>query len=105
VVAGVGRSASGPGEVRGDGALDELALEPFTEEEALVRKPVAGVFSYERAAVDRILQRNRLRPYPIQRLCLHAVNRMLDEGRTTVRMGDVEAASGGEPGCQSVQCS
>jgi len=47
VVAGVGRG----------GALDALELEPFTQAdaEALVRKPVAGVFRYEPRAVQRIL--------------------------------------------------
>lgn len=87
VLAGVGRG-------RHD-ALDELELEPFTPEEAetLVKGPVAGVFRYEPPAVERILQLSGRRPYLIQRLCLHAVNRMLDEGRTTVRLADVEAAS------------
>jgi predicted AAA+ superfamily ATPase len=107
VLAGVGRGASGSGEThRRHGTLDELELEPFTPEEAeaLVKRPVAGVFRYEPGAVERILQLSRRRPYLIQRLCLHAVNRMLDEGRTTVRPADVEAASCIEPGCPGVQC-
>jgi len=94
VLAGVGRGDSGPGD-RCHGALDLLELPPFTPEEAeaLVQKPVAGVFRYEPRAVERILQLSLLRPYPIQRLCLHAVDRMLDEGRATVRLADVEATS------------
>ena len=85
VLAGVGRGMHA--------ALDELELEPLTleEAEALVKRPVAGVFRYEALAVERILQLSCLRPYLIQRLCLHAVNRMLDDGRTTVRLADVEA--------------
>ena len=84
VLAGVGRGMHA--------ALDELELEPFTPEdaEALVKRPVAGVFRYEARAVERILQLSCLRPYLIQRLCLHSVNRMLDDGRTTVRLADVE---------------
>jgi hypothetical protein len=57
----------------------------------LVKRPVAGVFRYEALAVERILELSSLRPYLIQRLCLHAVNRMLDDGRTTVRLADVGA--------------
>jgi hypothetical protein len=73
-------------------ALEELALEPLTPEEAeaLVKRPVAGVFRYEARALERILQLSHRRPYLIQRLCLHAVNRMLDDGRTTIRPADVE---------------
>jgi len=87
VLAGVGRGSHG--------TLDAVELEPFTPEEAeaLVIGPVAGVFRYEPRAVERILQLSGRRPYPIQRLCLHAVNLMLDEGRTTVWPRDVEAAS------------
>jgi hypothetical protein len=86
VLAGVGRGRHA--------ALDELELEPFTPEEAeaLVKRPVADVFRYEPPAVERILQLSDLRPYRIQRLCLQAVNHMLDEGRTIVRAADVEAA-------------
>ena len=85
VLAGVGRGMHA--------ALDELELEPFTPEEAeaLVKRPVAGVFRYEAQAVERILELSSLRPYLIQKLCLHAVNRMLDDGRTTVRLADVQA--------------
>jgi len=81
-------------------ALEALELEPFApgDAEALVREPVADVFRYERRAVERILQVSRLRPFAIQRLCLHAVDRMLDEGRTTVRVSDVEAASRADAG-------
>jgi hypothetical protein len=77
------------------GALESLELEPLTpgDAEALVREPVAGVFHYERRAVERILELSRLRPFEIQRLCLHAVDRMLDEGRTTIRVADVKGAS------------
>jgi NACHT domain len=93
VVTGVKREAGEPR--RRHGALHALELGPFTQEDAeeLVRKPVASVFRYEPGAVQRILQVGRLRPFPIQKLCLHAVDRMLDEGRTMVRVSDVEAAS------------
>jgi hypothetical protein len=79
-------------------ALDEWVLQPLTPEQAedLVTRPVAGRFGFERSAIDRILQLSRLRPYPIQGLCFHALNRVLDDGRTTVSLADVDAVAGRE---------
>jgi tetratricopeptide (TPR) repeat protein len=73
--------------------FDEVELSVFTREEAeeLIRTPVRGVFRYEGAAIERILELSRLKPYLIQKFCIHAVNRMLEEGRTTVTRADVEA--------------
>ena len=74
--------------------FDEIELTPFTREEAeaLVREPVAGVFRFQPEAVDRILELSQLRPYLIQKYCVHALGRMLEEDRSTVRRDDVEAA-------------
>jgi len=74
--------------------FDEIELPPFTREEAesLVREPVAGVFRFQPEAVERILELSALRPYFVQKYCVHAVSHMLDEGRSTVRVADVEAA-------------
>jgi tetratricopeptide (TPR) repeat protein/Cdc6-like AAA superfamily ATPase len=74
--------------------FDEVELPPFTREEAeaLVREPVKGIFRFDPAAVERILELSRLRPYLVQKYCVHALNRMLEEGRTSVRVDDVEAA-------------
>jgi tetratricopeptide (TPR) repeat protein len=72
--------------------FDEIELTAFSREEAeaLIRQPVEGVFRYEPEAVERILSYSALKPYVIQKFCIHAVNRMLEEGRTTVTVGDVE---------------
>jgi tetratricopeptide (TPR) repeat protein len=74
--------------------FDEIELLPFSREEAeaLVREPVAGVFRWKPEAVERVLDLSRLRPYLVQKLCVHAVNRMLEQGRSTIRLEDVEAA-------------
>ena len=53
-----------------------------------------GVFRFETEAVERILELSRLRPYLVQKFCVHAVNRMLEDGRSTVSREDVEAARG-----------
>jgi tetratricopeptide (TPR) repeat protein len=74
--------------------FDEIELTPFTREEAeaLVREPVAGIFRWKPQAVERILELSRLRPYLVQKYCVHALNRMLEQGRSTIRLEDVEAA-------------
>jgi hypothetical protein len=74
--------------------FDEIELPPFSREEAeaLIREPVAGVFRWKGEAVERILELSRLRPYLIQKYCVHAVNRMLEERRGTIRSEDVETA-------------
>jgi hypothetical protein len=73
--------------------FDEIELTAFSPEEAeaLVRQPVEGVFRYEPDAVERIRDASALKPYVIQKFCIHAVSRMLEDGRTTITAQDVEA--------------
>lgn len=73
--------------------FDEVELQPLAREEAeaLVRQPVEGVFRYDNDAVEAILRESRLKPYLIQKYCVHSINRMIEEGRTTVSLEDVEA--------------
>lgn len=72
--------------------FDEIELPPFSQEEAeaLIREPVGGVFRWKSEAVERIIELSRFRPYLIQKYCVHAVNRMLEDGRSTVKLEDVE---------------
>ncbi len=74
--------------------FDEIELLPFSREEAeaLVREPVAGVFRWRPEAVERVLELSHLRPYLVQKLCVHSVNHMLESGRSTIRPEDVDAA-------------
>jgi histone H3/H4 len=74
--------------------FDEVELKAFSREEAeaLVREPVAGIFRWKNDAVERVLELSQLRPYLIQKLCVHAVSRMLEQGRGTIRLEDVESA-------------
>lgn len=73
--------------------FDEIELSSFSREEAeaLIREPVAGIFRWKAEAVERILELSRLRPYLVQKFCVHALNHMLEESRSTVRLEDVEA--------------
>jgi tetratricopeptide (TPR) repeat protein len=73
--------------------FDEIELTAFAREEAeeLIRRPVEGYFRYQGEAVEKILAWSELKPYVIQKFCIHAVNRMLEEGRTVVTADDVQA--------------
>jgi tetratricopeptide (TPR) repeat protein len=72
--------------------FDEIELTAFSREEAeaLVRQPVEGFFRWQPEAVEAILEYSGLKPYVIQKFCIHAVNHMLEEGRTTITAADVE---------------
>jgi hypothetical protein len=74
--------------------FDEVELTPFSREEAeaLVREPVAGVFRWRPEAVERVIELSELRPYRVQKLCVHALNRMLEAGRSSIRLEDVDAS-------------
>ena len=73
--------------------FDEIELTAFSREEAeaLIRQPVEGVFRWTPEAVEAILEHSSLKPYIVQKFCIHAVNHMLEEGRTTITATDVEA--------------
>jgi tetratricopeptide (TPR) repeat protein len=73
--------------------FDEIELQAFSREEAeaLIREPVEGIFRFEPEAVEGILAGSELKPYVIQKFCINAVNRILEEGRTTITGSDVEA--------------
>jgi histone H3/H4 len=53
---------------------------------------VAGVFRYSPEATQAILELSELKPYLIQKLCVHAINAMIEAGRTTVTLADIETA-------------
>jgi len=73
--------------------FDEFELSGLSREEAeeLIRTPVQGVFRFEDEAVERILNASELKPYIIQKFCIHAVNHMIEEGRSTIAVRDVAA--------------
>lgn len=72
----------------------EVAVEPFSEEQsrALLTDPVRGVYEWDPAAVDHVLQQAQGRPFRLQQYALEAVNRMLTAGRLRITMSDVAAA-------------
>ncbi|MBK5254524.1 MAG: hypothetical protein JJE39_00680 [Vicinamibacteria bacterium] len=73
--------------------FDEFELSGFSRDEAeeLIRTPVQGVFRFEDEAVERILNASDLKPYIIQKFCIHAVNHMIEDERSTIAVRDVVA--------------
>lgn len=69
----------------------ELAAFPREDAEALIRTPVEGIFRWEPEAVERILEWSESKPYLIQKFCIHAVNRIIEQRRVTVTAEDVAA--------------
>jgi hypothetical protein len=73
--------------------FDEVELKAFSREEAeaLIRRPVEGIFRFDQDAVEAIVTHSEMKPFFVQKFCIHAINLMLEEGRSAVRLADVEA--------------
>ncbi|MFQ5824542.1 MAG: ATP-binding protein [bacterium] len=73
--------------------FEEIELPPLEREDAidLIRKPVKGIFSYDQEASEKILEYSQCKPYIIQRFCINAINRIIEEKRRRVTAEDVEA--------------
>jgi hypothetical protein len=59
--------------------------------EALIRRPIQGVFKFDQGVVDRIIELTESKPYSIQRFCIALVNRLHEQDRRTITVADVEA--------------
>ena len=72
--------------------FNEIKLASLDREEALklITEPVKGIYEYDQAAIEFIIAHSDLKPHLIQKFCLEAVNRILDEGRTRVTEEDVK---------------
>jgi hypothetical protein len=73
--------------------FEEMEVGKLTRDDAirLIRTPVHGIFTYDQAAVERILEVSGCEPYVIQRLCVHAINRIIESKRRRVRVEDIDA--------------
>lgn len=74
--------------------FNEIALEPFPPEEArkLLSEPVRGVYEWEPAALEFVINHAGGRPYRLQQYALEAVNLMLADGRLRITQADVLTA-------------
>lgn len=72
--------------------FEEIQVPPLDREEArqLILEPVRGMFRYDEAAVERILEYSACRPYDVQRLCINAINHVIEQKRRRVRGEDIE---------------
>ncbi len=76
--------------------FEEIEVAPIDRvaAEALVRRPIEGMFTIEDSALQRLLDVTGGRPYQIQRACVALVRRLHEEGRSTIALADVEALAG-----------
>lgn len=76
--------------------FNEIELGPLDDEAArrLILDPVKGIYSYDPAAVDFIIEASQGRPFYVQQHCLEAVNYMLTQGRRRVTHEDAMHALG-----------
>jgi len=75
--------------------FNEIALQPFDREQAveLLTKPIEGIYDYEPAALEYILEQSGGKPYRLQQYALEAVNHMLADKRRQITLDDVEYAN------------
>ena len=69
-----------------------LNLGPIEKKEAekLIKKPVAGFYSFTSSAVYRILEISGCIPYRIQLICVYLIDRAIQNHSTMIRVGDVD---------------
>ena len=74
--------------------FNEIALEPFTDEQArqLLIEPIRGTYDWDPEALEFVLQHAEGRPYRLQQYALEAVNQMLVAKRSHITLEDVQAA-------------
>ena len=75
-------------------AFRHLEIEPLNEKEAreLIEKPVGKAYRYSSKAVDYILAQSLKRPYVIQLICYHIIERMKTRHKTRIELEDAEIA-------------
>ena len=74
--------------------FNEIPLELFTDEQAreLLVEPVRGVYEWDPAAIEFVVQQSEGYPHRLQQYALEAVNQMLAANRQQITLDDVQAA-------------
>jgi hypothetical protein len=85
--------------------FNEIELGPLDQESALrlILEPVQGIYTYDPAAVDFIVDNSHGRPFYVQQHCLEAINIMLAVGRTRVTLEDAQQALAAVAGVRTSQ--
>jgi hypothetical protein len=75
--------------------FEEIEVPPLDREhaEALIRDPVAGIFSYDEDAINKIIEYSESRPYVVQKFCVNVINEIIEDKRRRVTLSDVQAVS------------
>jgi hypothetical protein len=68
----------------------EVPVLPKADAEALISRPVSGIFSYDQEAMDRIMSHSAGKPYIIQRICFNVINRIIELKRRHITAMDVD---------------
>jgi hypothetical protein len=76
--------------------FNEIALEPFTREQALelLIEPVRSIYRFDPSALEYIIEVSNGRPFRIQQYALEAVNHMLGKRGRRITLDDVRAVHG-----------
>ncbi len=74
--------------------FNEIALEPFSDEDALALliEPVEEYYRYSDDAIEFILDHAKGRPYRLQQYGMESINHMLSEERRKVTIDDAIVA-------------
>ena len=74
--------------------FNEIALQPFTREQALelLIEPVRNIYRYDPETLDFIIEKSNGRPYRLQQYALIAVNYMLARRHRRIFLEDAHAA-------------
>ncbi|MCB0072734.1 MAG: hypothetical protein KDE20_14790 [Caldilineaceae bacterium] len=74
--------------------FNEIALQPFTREQALelLIEPVRNIYRYDPETLDFIIEKSNGRPYRLQQYALIAVNYMLARRHRRIYLEDAQAA-------------
>jgi ligand-binding sensor domain-containing protein/Cdc6-like AAA superfamily ATPase len=72
----------------------EIMLPPLDEGgiRRLIEQPVQGVYHYDNEAIRRIIVYSDRKPFEAQKLCLHAVKEVVEQGKRHVSASEVQAA-------------
>lgn len=72
--------------------FEEIEVPPFDNVEAvrLITEPVKGIFEFDDEAVSKIIEYSEGRPYDIQKVCVHVINRIIEQKRRHATLEDVE---------------
>ena len=76
--------------------FEEIEVRPLEprDAQALIERPIGGIFKVEGGVADRIISLTAGKPYLIQKMCIALVTRLHEQRRRKITIADVEAVAG-----------